>query len=67
MSNISGVTTCGKRWRCVCTDRKHPDGKRYLVLIDKGTEEIAVAVDNLADPIKSQWFTELVFLIDGGV
>lgn len=67
MSNISGITTCGKHWRCVCTDRKHPDGKRYLVLIDKGSEEIALAVDNFADPVKSQWFPELIYLIDGGL
>jgi hypothetical protein len=65
--NIDGITTCCKRWRCICVDRKHPDGKRYLVLVDKGTEEICIAVDNFVDPVKSQWFNEPVILIDGGL
>lgn len=52
----SGITKCGKPWRVVCEDRVHPDGKKLLVLIRRGGEEIAVAVSNLSDPVKSQWF-----------
>ena len=44
---IIGTTLCGKPWRVVCSDRKHPDGKNYLILVDKGNEEIAVAVNSL--------------------
>jgi hypothetical protein len=62
----TGTTKCGKSWRCVCSDRKHPDGKKFLILIAKGNEEIAVATSDLTSPIKSQWFSELIFL-DGEV
>lgn len=64
---INGITMCGLNWRCVCTDRKHPDGNKYLVLIDKGSQEIAVAVSNFVDPIKNQWFDDVIYLMDGGL
>lgn len=59
----SGVTACNKPWRCICIDRKHPDGRPFLVLIEKGGEEIAVAVRDFYEPVKSQWFPETLQLI----
>lgn len=55
---LQGTTRCGKPWRCVCQNRKHPDGKTYLILITQGAEEIGVAVSSLHEPVKSQWFRE---------
>lgn len=64
VAELSGITRCGKPWRCVCQDRKHPDGKRFLILITQGSEEIGVAVSNLNEPVKSQWFREeLIYLL----
>lgn len=59
----SGTTACNKPWRCICTDRKHPDGRPFLVLIEKEGEEIAVAVRNFSEPVKSQWFQEPLQLV----
>lgn len=59
----SGVTQCGKPWRVVCMDRKHPDGKKLLVLVTRGNEEIAVAVSSLIDEVKSQWFDQPLRLV----
>lgn len=58
----SGKTKCGKNWRLICSDRKHPSGANLMVLIDVGNTEICVPMKSLSEKISSQWFDADVYL-----